>query len=38
MLIAMLLGLSMSWTAISAALALVVLDFKDARPSLEKVL
>ncbi|KAK2366778.1 silicon efflux transporter LSI2 [Trifolium repens] len=37
MLIAMLLGLSMSWTAISAALALVVLDFKDARPSLEKV-
>jgi Na+/H+ antiporter NhaD/arsenite permease-like protein len=38
MLIAMLLGLNMSWTAISAALALVVLDFKDARPSLEKVL
>ncbi|CAJ2666470.1 unnamed protein product [Trifolium pratense] len=37
MLIAMLLGLNMSWTAISAALALVVLDFKDARPSLEKV-
>jgi len=38
MLIAMLLGLNMSWTAISAALALVVLDFQDARPSLEKVL
>lgn len=38
MLIAMLLGLNMSWTAITAALALVVLDFKDARPSLEKVL
>ncbi|CAJ2666469.1 unnamed protein product [Trifolium pratense] len=37
MLIAMLLGLNMSWTTISAALALVVLDFKDARPSLEKV-
>ncbi|KAI5444206.1 hypothetical protein KIW84_012724 [Lathyrus oleraceus] len=36
MLIAMLLGLNMSWTAITAALALVVLDFKDARPSLEK--
>ncbi|XP_020239972.1 silicon efflux transporter LSI2 [Cajanus cajan] len=37
MLVAMLLGLNMSWTAISAALALVVLDFKDAMPSLEKV-
>ncbi|KAL1319392.1 hypothetical protein HN51_071685 [Arachis hypogaea] len=37
MLIAMLLGLNMSWTAITAALALVVLDFKDARPCLEKV-
>ncbi|RDX83121.1 Silicon efflux transporter LSI3, partial [Mucuna pruriens] len=37
MLVAMLLGLNMSWTAITAALALVVLDFKDARPSLEKV-
>lgn len=37
MLIALLLGLNMSWTAITAALALVVLDFKDARPSLEKV-
>ncbi|KAL3521547.1 hypothetical protein ACH5RR_019696 [Cinchona calisaya] len=37
MLISLLLGLNMSWTAITAALALVVLDFKDARPSLEKV-
>lgn len=37
MLIALLLGLNMSWTAITAALALVVVDFKDARPSLEKV-
>lgn len=37
MLIALLMGLNMSWTAITAALALVVLDFKDARPSLEKV-
>ncbi|RHN40262.1 putative citrate transporter-like domain-containing protein [Medicago truncatula] len=37
MLIAMLLGLNLSWTAISAALALIVLDFKDAGPPLEKV-
>ncbi|XP_054785789.1 silicon efflux transporter LSI3-like [Prosopis cineraria] len=37
MLVALLLGMNMSWTAITAALALVVLDFKDARPSLEKV-
>lgn len=37
MLVALLCGLNMSWTAITAALALVVLDFKDARPSLEKV-
>jgi hypothetical protein len=37
MLIALLMGQNMSWTAITAALALVVLDFKDARPSLEKV-
>ncbi|KAL4595097.1 hypothetical protein ACB092_12G067400 [Castanea dentata] len=37
MLIALLVGLNMSWTAITAALALVVLDFRDARPSLEKV-
>ncbi|KAL4595103.1 hypothetical protein ACB092_12G067700 [Castanea dentata] len=37
MLIALLVGLNMSWTAITAALALMVLDFGDARPSLEKV-
>ncbi|KAJ9679478.1 hypothetical protein PVL29_021416 [Vitis rotundifolia] len=37
MLISLLMGLNMSWTAIAAAVALVVLDFKDARPSLEKV-
>uniref|UniRef100_A0A2N9J525 Citrate transporter-like domain-containing protein n=1 Tax=Fagus sylvatica TaxID=28930 RepID=A0A2N9J525_FAGSY len=37
MLIALLMGLNMSWTTITAALALVVLDFKDARPSLEKL-
>lgn len=37
MLISFLMGLNMSWTAITAALALVVLDFKDARPCLEKV-
>ncbi|KAL1823701.1 hypothetical protein ACET3Z_010479 [Daucus carota] len=37
MLIALLMGLNMSWTAVTAALALIVLDFKDARPSLEKV-
>ncbi|CAA0834361.1 Divalent ion symporter [Striga hermonthica] len=37
MLVSLLMGLNMSWTAITAALALAVLDFKDARPSLEKV-
>ncbi|XP_020096257.1 putative transporter arsB isoform X2 [Ananas comosus] len=37
MLVALLMGLNMSWTALTAALALVVLDFKDARPCLEKV-
>ncbi|KAL0299541.1 UNVERIFIED_CONTAM: Silicon efflux transporter LSI2 [Sesamum radiatum] len=37
MLASLLAGLNMSWTAITAALALVVLDFKDARPCLEKV-
>lgn len=37
MLVSLLMGLDMSWTAITAALALVVLDFKDAQPSLEKV-
>lgn len=37
MLVALLMGLNMSWTAITAALALAVLDFKDAQPCLEKV-
>ncbi|KAI3432064.1 CitMHS domain-containing protein [Psidium guajava] len=37
MLISFLIGRNMSWTAITAALALVVLDFKDALPCLEKV-
>ncbi|CAJ1952828.1 unnamed protein product [Sphenostylis stenocarpa] len=37
MLIAMLIGLNMAWTAIAAAITLVVLDFKDAGPSLDKV-
>lgn len=38
MLVALLVGLNMSWTALTAALTLVVLDFKDAKPCLEKVL
>ncbi|KAL8557193.1 hypothetical protein ACS0TY_004585 [Phlomoides rotata] len=37
MLISLLAGSNMSWAAIAAALALVVLDFKDAKPCLEKV-
>ncbi|KAF8380213.1 hypothetical protein HHK36_027695 [Tetracentron sinense] len=37
MLISLLMGLNMSWTAITAALTLVVLDFKDAQKCLEKV-
>ncbi|PKA45926.1 hypothetical protein AXF42_Ash016953 [Apostasia shenzhenica] len=37
MLVALLMGLNMSWTAITAAIALVVIDFKDAGPCLEKV-
>lgn len=37
MLISLLMGLNMSWTAITAALALVILDFRDAEPNLEKV-
>ena len=37
MLISLLMGLNMSWTALSAALALVVIDFKDAGPCLDKV-
>ena len=31
MLVALLLGLNMSWSAISVALTLIFLDFKDAR-------
>lgn len=37
MVVLLLLGLNMSWTAIGAALTLMVLNFKDAQPSLEKV-
>ncbi|XP_021986373.1 silicon efflux transporter LSI2 [Helianthus annuus] len=37
MLVSFLAELNMSWTAITDAMALVVLDFKDARPCLEKV-
>ncbi|GAA0171816.1 primary active transporter [Lithospermum erythrorhizon] len=37
MLVSFLMGLNMSWTATAAALALVVLDFKDASPCLDKV-
>ncbi|XP_068640406.1 silicon efflux transporter LSI2-like [Aristolochia californica] len=37
MLVALLMGLNMSWTAMTTALALVVVDFKDAQPCLEKV-
>lgn len=37
MLVSLLMGVNMSWSAITAALALIVLDFKDARPCLEKV-
>ncbi|XP_042400658.1 silicon efflux transporter LSI2-like [Zingiber officinale] len=37
MLAALLMGLNMSWTAISAALVLVIIDFKDAGPCLDKV-
>ncbi|CAI9774138.1 unnamed protein product [Fraxinus pennsylvanica] len=37
MLVSLLVGLNMSWTVITAALAMVVLDFKDAEPCLEKV-
>jgi hypothetical protein len=38
MLISLLMGENMSWTSITAALALMVLDFKDAQPCLEKVI
>ncbi|KAL3755739.1 hypothetical protein ACJRO7_002743 [Eucalyptus globulus] len=37
MLISLLMGLNMSWTAITAALALVILEFKDAQSCLEEV-
>ncbi|KAF7008449.1 hypothetical protein CFC21_023197 [Triticum aestivum] len=37
MLVPLLLGLNMSWSSISAALTLIFLDFKDARPCLEKL-
>ncbi|WRX17343.1 Citrate transporter-like domain - like 4 [Theobroma cacao] len=37
MLISLLMGLNMSWTAVTAALALIVVDFQDAQPCLEKV-
>ncbi|KAK3447167.1 hypothetical protein EUGRSUZ_A02760 [Eucalyptus grandis] len=37
MLISFLMGLNMSWTAITAALALVILEFKDAQSCLEEV-
>ncbi|KAM0047326.1 putative arsenical pump membrane protein, ArsB [Helianthus debilis subsp. tardiflorus] len=37
MLVCFLMELDMSWTAVTAAMALVILDFKDARPCLEKV-
>ena len=37
MLISLLRGLNMSWTNSTAAVALVVLDYEDAWPSLEKV-
>ncbi|XP_061947430.1 silicon efflux transporter LSI2-like [Populus nigra] len=37
MLVAFLMGSDMSWTALTAALIFVILDFKDAGPCLEKV-
>ncbi|KAJ3681905.1 hypothetical protein LUZ60_014478 [Juncus effusus] len=37
MLAALLMGLNMSWTAIAAAIVLVVVDFQDAGPCLDKV-
>ncbi|KAJ6861651.1 hypothetical protein NC651_037656 [Populus alba x Populus x berolinensis] len=37
MLVAFLMGLDMSWTALTTALIFVILDFKDAGPCLEKV-
>ncbi|GJM91384.1 hypothetical protein PR202_ga07747 [Eleusine coracana subsp. coracana] len=37
MLVAYMMGLNMSWTAITTAIALVVVDFRDAEPCLDKV-
>ncbi|KAM6587822.1 silicon efflux transporter LSI2 [Cannabis sativa] len=37
MVVALLMGLNMSWTVLTAALVLMVLDFKDAGPCLDKV-
>ncbi|KAF4363370.1 hypothetical protein G4B88_002117 [Cannabis sativa] len=37
MVIALLMGLNMSWTVITASLLLIVIDFRDAGPCLEKV-
>ncbi|KAG2550745.1 hypothetical protein PVAP13_9KG322000 [Panicum virgatum] len=37
MLVAYMLGLNMSWTAIATAIALVVVDFRDAEPCLDKL-
>lgn len=37
MLAALLAGLNLSWSTLSAAIALIVLDFRDAGPSLSKV-
>lgn len=37
MLIALLMGLNLSWTVLTAALVLMVLDFQDAGPCLDKV-
>uniref|UniRef100_A0A452YBP5 Citrate transporter-like domain-containing protein n=1 Tax=Aegilops tauschii subsp. strangulata TaxID=200361 RepID=A0A452YBP5_AEGTS len=37
MLVSLLMGLNMSWTAITAALVLLALDFTDAQACLEKV-
>ncbi|RZS26263.1 hypothetical protein BHM03_00059582 [Ensete ventricosum] len=34
MLVALLMGLNMSWSALTAALTLIILDFKDAQPFL----
>lgn len=38
MLVALLAGLNLAWTAITAAIVLTILDFRDASPSLDKVL